>query len=582
MKKAVVGVLVAVCGCAQADVYEPPAGYYSTAAGLTGAALKTELHNIIDNHTVRSYDDARIILQDLDENAADPNYITLIYTGVPLNVSVISPGGPIPGWDAGISWNREHCWPRSFGIDTSGADNSDLFNLRPCNSSINSSRGNKPYGLPHGATYWDPNALGGADRGRLARAMFYMDTRYDGSDAGTTDLTLVNGPGNAGASQFGDLSKLLEWNYSMPIDTRERRRNDLIGDFYQFNRNPFVDHPEYVWAIWGTGPNNSQLSIGIPAGDGSSGATVDLGRFIAGATPASTSVVLSKTGTTPTTYDVTATGDAQSAEALPRRTFVTGPGSLFIGVDIAGSPTPAALAGTLIIDNTDLTSAGTGFGSADGDDVVTVTAEALAHSDGSFDPVINDNTLTVDFGTVSNSADQSVTIWNLESAPALTADLVVTGVSGTGDTSRLTVDFVPTAQVAPGMGTLFLASFDAAGGAGLYRATYTFTVADESIPGSTSGASMMLTLEGEAVSCIADLTTQGAPLGDPNYGVPDGTVSGADLNYYVNAWVAGDLGIADLTTQGAPLGDPNYGVPDGTVSGADLNYYVNAWVAGCP
>jgi len=581
MQKSVL-VLVAVCGCAQGDVYDPPAAYYSTAAGLTGAALKSELHNIIDNHTVRSYDDARIILQDLDEAPGNPDYIVLIYTGQWLDVSAINPGGPIPGWDAGVSWNREHCWPRSFGIDTSGPDNSDLFNLRPCNSSINSSRGNKPYGTPHGATYWDPNALGGADRGRLARAMFYMDTRYDGSDVNTTDLTLVNGVGNAGASQFGDLSKLLEWNYSMPIDERERRRNDLIGDFYQFNRNPFVDHPEYVWAIWGTSPNDSQLSIGIPAGDGSSGATIDLGSFIAGTTPPTTSVTLSKVGATPTTYDIAANGDAQSSDALPRQTFVFGSGTRFVEVGVSGSAVPASLSGTIVVDNTDLTSSGAGRGSGDGDDVVTVTAEALAHSDGSFDPVINDNTQTVNFGTIWPSADQSVTIWNLESTPGLTSDLIITGVSGTGDTSRLTVDLVPPAQVAPGMGAMFLSSFDAVGGSGTYRATYTFTVADESIPGATSGSSLVLTLQGTAALCVADLTTQGAPLGDPGYGVPDGLVSSTDLNFYVNAYVAGDPVIADLTTQGAPQGDPNYGVPDGLVSGSDLNYYVNAYVAGCP
>jgi|GEM_PF-3365251 len=39
---------------------------------------------------------------------------------------------------------------------------------------------------------------------------------------------------------------------------------------------------------------------------------------------------------------------------------------------------------------------------------------------------------------------------------------------------------------------------------------------------------------------------------------------------------------ADLTTQGAPVGDPNYGVPDGTVSAADIQYYVNLYSAGCP
>jgi len=80
----------------------------------------------------------------------------------------------------------------------------------------------------------------------------------------------------------------------------------------------------------------------------------------------------------------------------------------------------------------------------------------------------------------------------------------------------------------------------------------------------------------------ADVTTQGASQGDPSYGFPDGQVTAADLNYFVNAWVDGDAAIADVTTQGAPEGDPLYGVPDGIVSGADLNYFVNIWIQSCP
>jgi|GEM_PF-3351844 len=83
-------------------------------------------------------------------------------------------------------------------------------------------------------------------------------------------------------------------------------------------------------------------------------------------------------------------------------------------------------------------------------------------------------------------------------------------------------------------------------------------------------------------TCRADLTTTNAPVGDPNYGVPDGVVSAVDLQYYVNAWVVADASIADMTTTNAPIGDPNYGVPDGVVSAADIQFYVNLWIAGCP
>ena len=35
---------------------QPPAGYYSSAAGLSGEQLKTALYNIINDHDVISYD----------------------------------------------------------------------------------------------------------------------------------------------------------------------------------------------------------------------------------------------------------------------------------------------------------------------------------------------------------------------------------------------------------------------------------------------------------------------------------------------------------------------------------------------
>jgi|GEM_PF-1407515 len=81
--------------------------------------------------------------------------------------------------------------------------------------------------------------------------------------------------------------------------------------------------------------------------------------------------------------------------------------------------------------------------------------------------------------------------------------------------------------------------------------------------------------------CFADLTTQGAGPGDPLYGVPDGQVNAGDLNYYINAYVAGDTAIADLTTFGAYEGYPGYARPDGQLRSGDIQYYVSLWVHGC-
>ena len=42
---------------------------------------------------------------------------------------------------------------------------------------------------------------------------------------------------------------LIQWNLTDPVDVQESTRNQEIFDF-QSNRNPFVDHPEFVNAIW--------------------------------------------------------------------------------------------------------------------------------------------------------------------------------------------------------------------------------------------------------------------------------------------------------------------------------------------
>ena len=79
------------------------------------------------------------------------------------------------------------------------------------------------------------------------------------------------------------------------------------------------------------------------------------------------------------------------------------------------------------------------------------------------------------------------------------------------------------------------------------------------------------------VACsVADVTIAGSPWP----GLPDGRVTGVDLTYFVNMWVA-RWWPTDLTTANAGIGDPGYGVPDGRVTAIDLGYFVNAWLEGC-
>jgi hypothetical protein len=140
------------------DEYDPPATYYDPAkpggTWLTGGALKSALTSIITSgfHT-RSYDAAKQALQILDKDPNNASNLILIYTG--LSVPKV--------WDSGDTWNREHQWPQSL---LSTANLGDLFNLRPADPVVNSTRGNSPYGT--GSGYWDPDH-GAPDRGRCAR-----------------------------------------------------------------------------------------------------------------------------------------------------------------------------------------------------------------------------------------------------------------------------------------------------------------------------------------------------------------------------------------------------------------------------
>lgn len=153
-------------------------------------------------------------------------------------------------------WNREHIWPRSRGnTDHGGPDDSDLHHLFPSDYQVNNDRASLLFDISkpaRPADHWSLDADSfqppAAAVGDIARALFYMAIRYDGSDRQTSDLTLVSADFNG--AEMGYLAVLLVWHLADPPDDFERRRNDLIFTNYQGNRNPFIDHPEFASLIW--------------------------------------------------------------------------------------------------------------------------------------------------------------------------------------------------------------------------------------------------------------------------------------------------------------------------------------------
>jgi len=136
-------------------------------------------------------------------------------------------------------WNREHVWPTSYGINSSGIDFTDLHAIFACDVSTNASRGNKFFDGETDRDSWLPIP---EMRGDIARAMFYMAARYDGEDYRTVDLKLSNNP-DPKKQELGMLDTLIQWHLSDPVDDKELLRNERVKSI-QGNSNPFVDDPD--------------------------------------------------------------------------------------------------------------------------------------------------------------------------------------------------------------------------------------------------------------------------------------------------------------------------------------------------
>ena len=226
-----------------------PGSYYDGTAGLTGPALKSKLHDIISNNTVLSYDQVWDGIKDVDEDPQNTANVVLLYKGTSSPKS--NNGGDVD------NWNREHVWAKSHGdFGTSNGPGTDLHHLRPTDVTINSDRGNLDFdnggsendeapGNYSDSDSWEPRD---AFKGDVARMIFYMAVRYEAGDR--VDLEVNDQVNNGSNPYMGRLSVLKQWSQQDPPDAFEQRRNERIHDNWQGNRNPFIDHPEWVESIW--------------------------------------------------------------------------------------------------------------------------------------------------------------------------------------------------------------------------------------------------------------------------------------------------------------------------------------------
>ena len=255
-------------------------GYYEDIKPtFTGNKLLAQVRElIVTTHTkFTSYGDSRGGTSGRsDETDYDPSNkknLIMFYTHASINGN----------WDGGDTYNREHVWPQSLsnGLWGQTYGGADMHHIRPAFSGVNSTRSNRKFGYVTsgttktqsygGKTYtagtytsnvWEPIDEA---KGDVARIILYVFVRYNTianlnknnlistglncftEGQGVGDLPITNVMSGTKDNAF---KTLLEWHALDPVDELELNRNEGVYKI-QGNRNPFIDHPEFVTNIWG-------------------------------------------------------------------------------------------------------------------------------------------------------------------------------------------------------------------------------------------------------------------------------------------------------------------------------------------
>jgi endonuclease I len=253
---------------------QAPSGYYNSANGLSGASLKTALSTIITNgHQDKGYSGlwTGYKTTDIDKNYENDGSILDIYSEKPTTTDPYkyTPGTNQCGTYSveGNCYNREHIIPQSL-FNQASPMVSDIHFIRATDGKVNGMRSNYPFGKVGTATFTSKNGskLGNSVssgyagtvfepidefKGDVARMIFYFVTRYQSKLSTFTSGNMLGGSTFPGL-QTWELNVLLAWHNQDPVSQAEINRNNASYT-YQGNRNPFIDNPNYVNLIWGSG-----------------------------------------------------------------------------------------------------------------------------------------------------------------------------------------------------------------------------------------------------------------------------------------------------------------------------------------
>lgn len=251
--------------------------YYNSITNQTGYVLKTALYNLIKDHTSQGYSALWTFYasHSLDSYYENDGSILDIYSEIPggsdsYSYTKVTHQCGTYNSEADC-YNREHSFPKSWFGGTVEPMNSDVHHIYATDGYVNSKRSSFPYGEVSSATFTSTNnsKLGSATtslgysgtvfepidefKGDLARAYFYMATRYENvisswQNNSTNSDAALNGSGDQ-VFELWQLNMLKRWHLNDPVSQKEIDRNEAAF-IHQGNRNPFIDHPEYVGSIW--------------------------------------------------------------------------------------------------------------------------------------------------------------------------------------------------------------------------------------------------------------------------------------------------------------------------------------------
>jgi endonuclease I len=253
-----------------------PTGYYNSATG-SGFTLKTQLFNIISPHTELTYTPGLWNLYYTSDIRPDGKVWDIYSNCNFIFGTFATTGGNQDDGSQGTSecqkYNREHTFPKSWFANGTPM-NSDAFHVMPTDKKVNSGRGNLAYGkvgtatttfangskigncvatgYTHGLQVFEPIDI---YKGDIARNYFYMATCYQDVISGwqtnqTNGDTVLDGSSNKVFEQWY-LDLMYSWHIADPVSQKEIDRNNSIFAA-QNNRNPYIDHPEWVFTVWGT------------------------------------------------------------------------------------------------------------------------------------------------------------------------------------------------------------------------------------------------------------------------------------------------------------------------------------------